>query len=203
MPDLKAELARALSIEDQTERQLEVVAIVSEAVADLGIRPVVVGGLAVAYWTAGTYLTGDIDLLMPSSPAVDERLRALGFEREGRFWVIAEAALFLEAPGSFLEPGAEAAEVRLASGRTARLIRPEDVLVGRLHEFVATGHPSAFRQAVWLLGAAGIERKRLEALAVSEGLSEALVSVEVLALRVHSGETIEAWELHDVTRGLQ
>src|SRR3972149_1850555 len=30
MPDLKAELARALSIEDQTERQLEAVAIVSE-----------------------------------------------------------------------------------------------------------------------------------------------------------------------------
>src|SRR3990170_5509969 len=108
MPDLRAELARALTIDDQTERQLEVVAIVSEAVADLGIRPVVVGGLAVAYWTAGTYLTGDIDVLMPSSPAVDERLRALGAGRGGRFWLIAEADLFLEAPGSFLEPGAEA-----------------------------------------------------------------------------------------------
>src|SRR3972149_7332329 len=98
MPHLKAELARAPAIEDQTERQLEVVAIVSEAVADLGIRPVVVGGLAVAYWTAGTYLTGDLDVLMPSSPAVDERLPALGFRREGGVWLIAEADLLLAAP---------------------------------------------------------------------------------------------------------
>ena len=203
MPDLKAELERALAIEDQTERQLEVVAIVSEAVAALGVHPVVVGGLAVAYWTAGTYLTGDIDVLMPSSPAVDERIRSLGFKREGRFWVIAKANLFLEAPGNFLEPGAEAAEVRLASGRKVRLIRPEDVLVDRLHEFVATGHASAFRQAVWLLGATGIERKRLAARAASEGLREVLVSVEALAQRVRSGETIESWELHEIARGLQ
>lgn len=117
--------------------------------------------------------------------------------------MIAEADLFLEAPGSFLGPGAEAAEVPLASGRTVRLIRPEDALAGRPHEFVATGHPSAFRQAVWLLGAAGIERKRLEARAASDGLGRALSSVEALAERVRSGETLESWELHDVARGLQ
>ena len=203
MPELKAELERALAIEDQTERQLEVVAILSEALADIGVRPVVVGGLAVAYWTAGSYLTGDIDVLMPSSPAVDERVRSLGFESEGLFWLIPKANLFLEAPGSFLEPGAEAQEVRLASGRSVRVIRPEDVLVDRLHEFVATGHASAFRQAVWLLAAAGLERTRLEARAASEDMTEALASVKALAERVRSGETIEPWELHEVARGLQ
>ena len=77
------------------------------------------------------------------------------------------------------------------------------MLVDRLHEFVATGHPSAFRQAVWLLGAAGIERKRLEARAAKESLREALHAVEVLAERARAGETIEPWELHDVARGLQ
>jgi hypothetical protein len=189
MPDLKAELARALAIEDQTERQLEVVAIVSEAVADLGVRPVVVGGLAVAYWTAGTYLTGDIDLLMPSSPAVDERLRSLGFEREGRFWLIAKAELFLEAPGSFLKPGAEAQEVTVASGRPVRVIRPEDVLVGRLHEFVATGHSDPLGQAFMLLDSSDLERGRLASLLALEG--------------VERGERLESWELHDAARRLR
>jgi len=203
MADLRTELARALTIDDQTERQLEVVAIVSEAVADLGIRPVVVGGLAVAYWTAGTYLTGDIDVLMPSSPAVDERLRALGFRREGRFWLIAEADLFLEAPGSFLEPGAEAEEVAVASGRTVRLIRPEDVLVGRLHEFVATGHSDPLGQAFMLLDSPDLDRARLASLLAPAELTHALREIEKLAERVEQGEKLETWELHDVARRLR
>jgi hypothetical protein len=84
----RAALEEALRVEDQTERLLEVAAIVSEAVADLGVRPVVVGGLAVAFWTSGAYVTSDIDVLMPSLPEVGERLAELGFEQRGRYWIV-------------------------------------------------------------------------------------------------------------------
>ena len=49
----RAAIEQALEIEDETERLLEVAAIVEEALAEIGIHPVVVGGLAVAYWTGG------------------------------------------------------------------------------------------------------------------------------------------------------
>jgi hypothetical protein len=85
---LRAELTRTAEIGDPTEEMLEIAAIVAAAPAPAGIRPVVVGGLAVAYWTTGLYLTADIDVVMPHSAAIEERLSPLGFEREGRIWTL-------------------------------------------------------------------------------------------------------------------
>lgn len=51
------QLERALRLEDPTQRMLGVVAVVTAAVRDLGFVPVVVGGLAVQFWTYGEYTT--------------------------------------------------------------------------------------------------------------------------------------------------
>lgn len=193
----------ALRVDDETERLLEVAAVVEEALGEIGVHPVVVGGLAVAYWTGGAYLTGDIDVVMPSTPEVDARMAELGFERRGRFWVLPEAGLFFEAPGSALAPGEEAVDAELGSGRTVRVLRAEDGLVHRLHEFVATGHADAFRQAVALLGTPGLDRGRLVARARDERLEDALGALQTLADRVREGSWPETWELHDVARRLR
>ncbi len=63
--ELRAALADAAKIEDLAERSLEVVAVVEAAGAPLGIHPVVVGGMAVYFWTADeAFVTRDIDVLM-------------------------------------------------------------------------------------------------------------------------------------------
>jgi hypothetical protein len=64
-----------------TEQMLEITGVVDAALRPIDIRPTVVGGLAVAYWTTGLYLTGDIDVVMPHSAEIEQRLEALGFER--------------------------------------------------------------------------------------------------------------------------
>lgn len=66
--DLRTELERALALEDETERKLAVAAVVHQAVQPLGFRAVVIGGLAVEFWTQGEYTTADIDLYLPHSP---------------------------------------------------------------------------------------------------------------------------------------
>src|SRR2546425_13034246 len=99
MADPKAELELALQLEDETERMLAVVGVVAEALHDLGFVPVVVGGLAVQYWTRGAYTTADIDVLLPHRPEIDRRFEALGFEREGRHWRLPGRDVFVEAPG--------------------------------------------------------------------------------------------------------
>jgi hypothetical protein len=78
----RAALEQALSIEDVTERLLEVAAIVGDELTETGLRPVVVGGLAVAYWTEAAVVSHDIDVLAPTTEAFVERLEALGFERQ-------------------------------------------------------------------------------------------------------------------------
>jgi hypothetical protein len=85
---LRVELQRTADISDRTEQMLEIAGIVDAALRPIEIRPIVVGGLAVAYWTTGLYLTGDIDVVMPHSSQIEERLAALGFERDGRFWTL-------------------------------------------------------------------------------------------------------------------
>ncbi len=195
-------LEQALRVGDETERLLEVAAVVEGALHRIGVHPVVVGGLAVAYWTAGAYVTGDIDVVMPHLPEIDTCLAELGFEKRGRFWVLPGSDVFLEAPGSFLASGEEAVEVDLESGRMVTVLRAEDVLVYRLHEFVATGHGDSFRQSVALLGVPGIGRERLAARVAAEGLADALEVVQSLADRVATGGAVESWELHDIARRL-
>jgi hypothetical protein len=119
---------------------LEIAGVVDAALRPIAVRPVVVGGLAVAYWTTGLYLTADIDVVMPYSSEIERRLALLGFERQGRFWTLPGRDPVLEAPSSTLGLNPDGhIEVELASGRTIRIQDVEEVVLVRLEEFVATG----------------------------------------------------------------
>lgn len=203
MEDPRAELEDALALENETERKLAVAALIDELVRDLGFRAIVIGGVAVEFWTHGAYATGDIDLYLPHGPAVDERLELLGFERRGRHWVRPEHDLFVEAPASVPAPGEEVAEIHLSNGRTALVLAPEDMLMYRLHEFVATGHADVAEHAVALLNASDIDPARAVKRAAEKRLSTALIELERLSQRLRRGEEISSWELHDVARRLR
>jgi hypothetical protein len=198
----KATLARALSLPDRTHRMLGVVGAVQRALADLGLRPVVVGGLAVEYYTAGEYVTGDIDVLVPTTERVTARLEALGFQREGpygRHWTLPGAEIIWEMPGA--EMGAEdqdPREVEFAPGEAVLMLRVEDVLVHRVEEWVATGHLDALEQALALLGAPAVDEDRLSrrAQASSGGAQQGLRATRDLARRVQQGDNVDASEAH-------
>jgi hypothetical protein len=201
---LRVELQRTADISDRTEQMLEIAGIVDAALRAIEIRPIVVGGLAVAYWTTGLYLTGDIDVVMPQSAQIEERLAALGFERDGRFWTLPGRDPVFEAPGSTLEldPNGHI-EVELASGRTIRIQQVEEVLLLRLAEFVATGNADVFQQCLWLLGVSGLDRERLRARADEESLSRALDALSSTANSFEHDARLELWEITDLAKSLR
>ena len=201
---LRVELQRTADISDRTEQMLEIAGIVDAALRAIEIRPIVVGGLAVAYWTTGLYLTGDIDVLMPQSAQIEERLAALGFERDGRFWTLPGRDPVFEAPGSTLEldPNGHI-EVELASGRTIRIQQVEEVLLLRLAEFVATGNADVFQQCLWLLGVSGLDRERLRARADDESLSRALDALSSTANSFEHDARLELREITDLAKSLR
>lgn len=203
MQEARALLDAALARDDPTERKIAVVGVIDYALRDLGIRPVVVGGVAVEYWTYGEYATGDIDLVMPYLPAANERLAELGFEREGRHWVLSESEIFVEAPGTALGPAEEAVEVEIGAGVSALVQSAEDILVARLEEFVATGHRDSAEQSVLLLQAGRLDRRRLEDRVEEERLRPVLAAIEELARRLESGGSVESFELQDLARDLR
>lgn len=199
----RAALEQALLIEDVTERLLEVAAIVGQELGDSGLRPVVVGGLAVAYWTDAAVVSYDIDVLAPTTETLLERLEALGFERQGRHWVAPEGRVVLEAPGSFPEPGARIVEAELPSGRSVLVLSLEDVLLDRLGQFRGGGHADVYAQTIYLLALPELDREWLVERAAAEGLGEALARVEAAEAEfVDRGRPPEPWELHELARRL-
>jgi hypothetical protein len=201
---LREELDATAAISDVTDQMMEVAAIVEEALSPIGIHPIVVGGLAVAYWVAGQHLTKDIDVVMPQVNEAERRLETLGFERDGRFWILPGREVFFEAPGTDLEPKAGEFEVvELASGRSVRVQAAEDVLIVRIQEFVATGHIDVFQQCLWLLGSTGIDRKQLEKRVCEEHLQEALKALEGYVEKIEAGDELpQTWELHELAKRL-
>jgi len=56
-----------------------------------GIRPVVVGGQALEFYTLGNYSTFDVDLVSTGSQEIGKVLENWGFEKFGRHWSNDEA----------------------------------------------------------------------------------------------------------------
>ena len=128
------ELAWFLSVfTNPLERRLAFVARLTTACEDRGwLPPVIVGGHAVEFYSAGGYATVDIDVVSASEP-LDEILGSWGFERRGRHWVREDLALVVEAPSSRLAPEQRdrLTEVRVA-GSSAYVLGLEDVIADRL-----------------------------------------------------------------------
>lgn len=203
MDDVHARFQTALALKNETERKLAVVSLIDELVQRIGWRAIVIGGLAVEFWTDGAYTTTDVDLYLPHGPAVDDLLTELGFVKEGRHWVLREYELFIEAPASFPAEEEEAAEVKLSSGDKVLVLSIEDVIIDRLHQFVSGGHRDVVEQGMTLLLSDEVDHGRLRRRAESERLSRALIELERLVQRARKDERIESYELQEIAKRLQ
>lgn len=175
--DLEALLAPLV---DPLARRLAFVGLVSFACEGLGWpAPVVVGGNAVEFYTAGDYATADIDLAGASEP-IAQVLGEWGFEREGRHFYDQALNLVLEVPGGRLAPEqlAHAAAVRIA-GVTAYVLGIEDLIVDRLAACVYwNDEESCVWARVMLTGQYEIDREYLEARAAAEDVLGMLHDLE-------------------------
>ncbi len=96
--------------------------------------PVLIGGLALSYYTREVYFTADIDLAYADREALGDVLQELGFSKAGRYWVHRGLDIAVEAPASGL-PGEEAPRemVELDEGLSCVIIGLEDLIIDRLN----------------------------------------------------------------------
>ena len=139
---------------DELDKKIEIIAIVTSAIEEnLNIKPVVVGGQAVEFYTTGGYSTMDIDIICESSIAdIDEILSNLGFTRDQKYWVYddEELELAIEVPSGPLAGDKERiTKVHTPNGHTAYFIGIEDILIDRLNAYV---HWKENWQEEWILG---------------------------------------------------
>ena len=130
----RAELVRLLDgVGETLARRLTFVALLGAGVKALGwSAPVVVGGHAVEFYTAGRYATQDIDLAGASEP-VAEVLSRWGFDRQGRHWYDSALGIVVEVPGRTLPPEERDHVVAVdVPGGVALVLGIEDLIVDRL-----------------------------------------------------------------------
>lgn len=171
--------------DDPVARRLAFVGLLTRAVEALGwSAPVVVGGNAVEFYTAGGYATVDIDVVGASEP-LTQVLADWGFSRQGRHWYDDVLGLLIEAPGGSL--GAEQlAHVAIVNvrGVQAHVLGIEDLIVDRLSACVHRQDEESCAWAETLLRTVpDIDVEYLRRRAVEEAVGERLAALEEAAKR--------------------
>ena len=128
---LKHRLREASRAEKYPERHMEIVSILYESLKPYDIRPILVGGAAVEFYTRGGYTTGDLDLVAPGGRELAETMRALGFLKRGKDWINDELEVSVEFWSDDLGPDEEYNEI-LMRGMKIRILSLEDLIVDRL-----------------------------------------------------------------------
>lgn len=119
------------------KRRVYFVGILTKALQKFKIRPVVVGGHALEFYTLGGYTTGDIDLVIPGLPKeIDKILKDFGFEKIGRHWDSEEFDIAVEVPASTLDGDYERILKANIEGLKVYFIGIEDLIIDRLNAYV-------------------------------------------------------------------
>lgn len=126
-----------------------------EALAELGISPVLVGGAAVQVWTGkceGVFATKDLDFLAPVTVG---ELASRGFEHDGVGRHLVVDGVAIEFPSGPLAVGdlilAEdegAVEIPVSPSGVVRCLRPEACALDRLTWVAADRSEAAYNQAL-------------------------------------------------------
>lgn len=121
--------------ESPLKRQLLFVGLISGLLESRGKGvPIVIGGLALSYYTREVYFTADIDLAYSDREALDQVLKAIGFGQEGRYWVSEDLKIAVEVPvGVLVSEEAPVEIVELEAGLQCQIVGVEDLIIDRLN----------------------------------------------------------------------
>lgn len=121
--------------ESPLKRQLLTVVLVSHLLKKKGKEvPIIIGDLALSYYTREVYFTADIDLAYSDREALDEVLREIEFEKKGRYWVSEDLKIAIEVPvGVLAEEDSPLEIVELGPELQCQVIGIEDLIIDRLN----------------------------------------------------------------------
>jgi len=133
--NIKDTLAKISATQAPLTRQLLMTGLISRLLTDKGKpAPVLIGGLALSYYTREVYFTADIDLAYSDREALDEVLGELGFVKKGRYWIHAGLDIAVEAPTSGLAgENAPTETAELEGDLFCVIIGLEDLIIDRIN----------------------------------------------------------------------
>jgi hypothetical protein len=176
---LRQKLKQGAAITEPLKRRLWVLGVITEALKADGIRPILIGGCALEYYTFGGYATRDIDVAVSDYQRLGEVMDELGFERRGRYWLRSDLEILLEAPAADLAGETAPLTVVELDDLTCYIIGVEDLIIDRLNGYVHWGWEDDRRWVgrLLVLHADAVDWAYLERRAITEGTVEALAEI--------------------------
>ena len=148
---LKSKINKIInSNRDKIYKNIALTAVITEALKEKNIRPIIVGGQAVEFYTAGGYSTMDVDLVTPASiKEINPVIKELGFEKEGKYWTYDQLDFALEFPGSDLAGDYDKVNQIEIEGLIAYIIGIEDIIIDRLNRYKSW---KEYADQEWIVG---------------------------------------------------
>lgn len=163
-----------LRTDDQTERKVRFMALLTSSLPKVGRRPVLVGGSAIEVYLDGMLRTGDMDVVY-SLQALRRVLKEWRFELGGglRAWVNDELGLAVDVVGEDLSGSYDRVTTITTKFGPASVIGVEDLILKRLASAKHWRVPTDLEQAYLLAKA---YEDRLDWAYVEEQASKGLVT---------------------------
>jgi hypothetical protein len=139
-------------------RALGLTAAITKALSDVGAEaPVLVGGAAAEFWTAGRCTTSDVDLVLnASNTRVRNAMSLLGFKNEGgRHWHHAAYDLYVEFPSNTLDYPFKSQALPYSDDLRIYIVTPESIVADRLASFSVNGYRYDGARAILIAHARG------------------------------------------------
>lgn len=175
---LKKQLKEVLREKDPLKKSLTFIAILNEKLRPKGVKPILVGGRALEFYTLGGYATKDIDLVIEGVNEAKAVLIDMGFSRNTgeRHWFNEELDIAVEIPDNLLAGAPEKIVTVEINGSEVYIIGVEDLIIDRL---AAAKFWNSESDAVWAakllaLHAEEIDTKYLQEVAKKEQVVDTL-----------------------------
>lgn len=154
-------------------------AVMAKELEPHGIKPILVGGGALEFYTQGSYMTLDIDLVVAGRDHAKEVLEKMGFSRMPgqRSWFSEELDLSVEMPDYDLAGSMERViSVEMEDGLTAYVIGVEDLIIDRLnaYKYWKSLSDGEWAAAALLIHLDELDMEYLKARAKEDGITDAL-----------------------------
>lgn len=160
-------------------KKLGLTAAITKALEPFNIKPIIIGGAAVAFYTAGGYATDDIDFAVVGYEQFGNTLEKFGFEKNGRFWEHPDFDFTVEAPAGYLDgEDAPLTEISVNNWKVY-VIGIEDLIIDRLNAYVHWQSEEDGDWALQLFKVQEIDWKYLELKAKENKVDDALKKLKI------------------------
>ena len=180
MEKLPKEFSHLEEIGSPFKKRLYFAGILTKYLEKKKIKPIVVGGNAVEFYTLGSYATEDLDIVAEGYEEMKTLLEEWGFEKIGRLWVNLKLGIEVDIVSDSLAGDyTRISEVEVEKTKVY-IIGIEDIIIDRLNAWVwwNSEEDGKWAQQILKLHKREIDEKYLEKRAREEGTLKELRRLE-------------------------